>query len=197
VELDETVTLGFLHVLERLGPVERAVFLLREVFDVGYEEIAAIVGRSEDACRQTAHRARERVRAERPRFAVEPARRRALVEAFMVAVSSGDAASLERLLHDDVAMLSDGGAGRHAARRPVRGPSRVARLMVNLAKRLHAESVVDVVEANGELAVLVSRDDQPELLVEFEFDAGQLRRIHTVVNPDKLAAVLAAASPLQ
>ncbi|MDH4146721.1 MAG: RNA polymerase sigma factor SigJ [Acidimicrobiia bacterium] len=192
VELDESVRLGFLAVLERLGPVERAVFLLRDVFDLPYAEIAEIVERNEAAVRQTAHRARSRVRAERPRFDPAGPREHQLLEAFLVAAASGSVEDLQKLLAEDVVLLSDGGPRHRAARQPVVGPSRLARFLVNLTKRLRAGSTVEIVEANGEPAVVVRTGDTPVLLLEVEFDGPLVRRIHSVVNPDKLASVATA-----
>lgn len=104
VELDESITLSFLHVLDRLEPVERAVFLLHDVFGASYDEVAELVGRTPENCRQIAHRARERVRSERPRVEVDPVRRRALLDSFLEAVLRGEAERLSALLAEDVSM---------------------------------------------------------------------------------------------
>jgi RNA polymerase sigma-70 factor, ECF subfamily len=190
VEADESLTLSFLHVLDRLEPVERAVFLLREVFDVDYDEVAGVVGRTPETCRQIAHRARQRVRSERPRFDIDPDRRQALLDSFLLAALSGEPHQLQKLLADDVVLVSDGGPSRHAARRPVIGPHRVSRFIVNLTARLSADAEVVHVHANGEPSVAVLTADQTLLLVP-EFDGGLLRRIELVSAPEKLSAVCA------
>jgi RNA polymerase sigma-70 factor, ECF subfamily len=191
LELDETVTIGFLHVLERLGPVDRAVFLLRDVFEVPYAEIAATIGRSEGACRQVAHRARERVRAERPRVTVSEAHQQELLDAFMVAAASGDMVALEHILADDVVLTSDGGAEHHAARRPVVGSSRVARFVVNLMGRADGDVQIVRTQANGEPALYLAAGPDRAVLVVFSLDAERVLGINLVVNPEKLIAARA------
>ncbi len=193
VETDESLTLSFLHVLDRLEPVERAVFLLREVFAADYAEVAEVVGRTPETCRQIAHRARQRVRSERPRFDVDPERRQALLDSFLAAALSGEARQLQELLAEDVILVSDGGPTRHAARRPVVGPHRVSRFITNLATRIPADAEVVAVEANGQPAVVIVTAEQTLVLVP-EFDGPLLRRIEVISAPEKLAAVSAAIS---
>ncbi len=191
VEVNESLTLSFLHVLDRLEPVERAVFLLREVFAADYAEVADVVGRSPETCRQIAHRARQRVRSERPRFDVDPDRRQELLDSFLVAALSGEPQQLAELLAEDVVLVSDGGPSRHAARRPVVGPHRVSRFVTNLATRFSAVAAdVVLVHANGEPAILLLKSDYTLLLVP-EFDGTLLRRIELISAPEKLAAVRA------
>jgi len=167
------------------------VFVLRDVFDVPYPEVAAIVDRTEGNCRQIARRARDHVRTERPRMAPNTERDRRLLDAFLVALSSGDPAELERLLHDDVVLVSDGGAKARAARRPILGSHRVARFFVGVSKkvppgRLSAEYVV----ANGQLALNISINGRVDSLIMVEPGVGSERiaRIFVVRNPDKLKA---------
>lgn len=187
VGLNESLTLGFLTVLDRLEPVDRAVFLLREVFQQPYEEVAAVVQRSEANCRQINRRARERVRQERPAATVDPDHRKELLDAFLAALFTGEPAALEPLLHDDVVLLSDGGPERRAARRPVVGPQRVARLLSNLAKRVPAGDVaVETVVVNGQPGVFVLVDAVPLLLQDLELRDGRIVAIHSILNPDKL-----------
>jgi RNA polymerase sigma-70 factor (ECF subfamily) len=191
VLLAESLTLGVLTVLERLEPVERAVFVLREVFDEPYPSIAGIVGRSEAACRQLVHRARERVRAERATRVVSPARRDELVAAFARAIAAADVDGLRQMLADDVVLISDGGADHHAARRPVVGADRVSRFIVNITKRLRDPIELRLVTVNlqpGFLAVLRGR---PLNLTVLELDDSAIRGIRNIVNPAKLRAVMA------
>ena len=133
VASSDSLTLGFLRVLETLDPTERAVFLLHDVFAVPFAEVAVAVDRNEAATRQMARRAREKVRDGRPRLTPPPAEVRELSDAFLAAILEGDVDRLTTMLTDDVVHISDGGPDHHAARRPVRGPDKVARLFVNLA----------------------------------------------------------------
>ena len=188
-ELADSLTLGFLHLLEALGPAERVVFILADVFAVPFGEIAPVVGRSEAACRQVASRARRRLRAERPRSYRAPGDVAArTVGALLAATVSGDVEEVVRLLGDDVVLISDGGAERRAARRPVRGPGRVARLLVNLAKRF-PELSVEPLAINGELGVVASMAGEPLLAMAAEVVDGEVVAIHVLRSAEKLAAL--------
>jgi RNA polymerase sigma-70 factor (ECF subfamily) len=188
----ESLTLGFLTVLERLEPVERAVFLLHDVFGYPFADVAAHVERSEAAARQIAKRARDRVQAERPRVDADPDHAEELAAAFLGAVIQGDVDGLRRLLTDDVLHLSDGGAHRRAARRPVVGADRVARLLVNLASRMAPGTRVDPVRVNGQLGWYITVEGRPELVLVPSFRDGRVASILGVLNPDKLARFHAA-----
>jgi RNA polymerase sigma-70 factor (ECF subfamily) len=191
VLLAESLTLGVLTVLERLDPVERAVFVLREVFDEPYSAIAEIVRRSEAACRQLGHRARERVRAERRRRPIDPAHRDELVAAFVGAIAAGDVDGVRRLLADDVILVSDGGPDHHAARRPVVGTDRVARFLVNISKRLGPPIAVRRVTVNHQPAILAHIGRRPLVLTVLDLDEQGVRGVQAIVNPDKLASLRA------
>ncbi|HSP03721.1 MAG TPA: RNA polymerase sigma factor SigJ [Acidimicrobiales bacterium] len=188
----ESLSLAFLTVLERLEPVERAVFLLHDVFGYPFADVAAHVERSEAAARQIAKRARDRVQAERPRMDADPTHAEELAEAFLGAVVQGDVDGLRRLLTDDVVHLSDGGAHRRAARRPVIGADRVARLLVNLASRMEPGTRVDPVRVNGQLGWYVTVEGRPELVLVPSFRDGRVASVLAVLNPDKLARFHAA-----
>lgn len=187
VELAESLTIGFLVVLERLGPVERAVFLLADVFGESYAEIAPIVERSEGACRQIASRARKRVRDERRRFEPAPSRRADLLHAFMAACAFGQIDDLRRILSDDVVLVSDGGQEVHAARRPVIGFHRVSRLLASLTRRMPQDAQVELHEVNGEPGLLFARRGRPWLVMAFEMHGDQIAAIRIVINPAKLS----------
>lgn len=187
VELAESLTIGFLVVLERLGPVERAVFLLADVFGESYAEIAPIVERSEGACRQIASRARKRVRDERRRFEPAPSRRADLLHAFMAACAFGQIDDLRRILSDDVVLVSDGGQEVHAARRPVIGFHRVSRLLASLTRRMPQDAQVELHEVNGEPGLLFARRGRPWLVMAFEMHGEQIAAIRVVINPAKLS----------
>lgn len=187
VALAETLTLGFLVVLDRLSPTERAVFLLTEVFGAPHAEVAAATGRSEAACRQLASRARRKVRDARPPVA-DPAAGELLAD-LVAALSTGDAGRVVALLAPDVVLVSDGGPGRRAARRPVVGPDRVARLLTHLASRTPEGAEVGTATLNGAPALVVRAPDL-HLVMAVEGDgSGRVRRVHTVLNPAKLGAL--------
>lgn len=182
--LSESLTLGFLTVLERLGPVERAVFLLADVFDEPFVAIADTVGRSEEACRQIASRARRRVREERKRF--EPSDSDALVRAFVEACLIGTLDEFRKVLSDDVVLVSDGGADVHAARRPVVGVERVARLLGNLVKRMPTDVDIEFHRVNHEAGLLVRRGGLPWYVLALEQRDGRAAAVRLVLNPEKL-----------
>lgn len=183
----ESLTLGFLAVLERLQPVERAVFLLHDVFGYPFTEVAATVERSEAATRQIAHRARQRVQADRVRVDPDPDRVEQLADAFLGAMLEGDVDALRALLTEDVVHVSDGGADRRAARRPVVGAHRVARLMVNLASRVEPGTELHPVIVNGQYGWYATMRAEPLMVLVPSFHGGRVSRLHAVLNPDKLA----------
>ena len=192
-EWAESLTLGFLVVLERLAPVERAVFLLADVFGEPYASIAAVVDRSEEACRQIASRARQRVRDARRHVAPAPGAADAteLVQRFMAACAFGQVEDLRRLLLDDVVLVSDGGRDVHAARRPVVGAERVGRFLVNVSRRLPTDVAVDVREVNGEPGLLFHRAGSLTMVMVFEVVDGRLAALRLLLNPTKLQRIAA------
>jgi RNA polymerase sigma-70 factor (TIGR02957 family) len=186
VELAESVSIAMLTVLESLGPVERAVFVLHEVFQTPYEEIAEAVGKTPTAVRQIAHRAREHVTARRPRSRVSKAEQAAVVARFLAAVRSGDIQGLLDVLAPDVVLVSDGGGVVPAALRPIRGADRVAALLGGLAGMLdgfHAESVW----LNGALAMRTDLDATLDTVASLVVANGRITQIHAIRNPQKLA----------
>jgi RNA polymerase sigma-70 factor, ECF subfamily len=188
----ETLSYAVLVMLERLSPVERAVFVLREAFDYGYDEIAEIVGKSEDNCRQLASRARRHVGERKRRF--EPSRD--LVRRFVEALQKGDAQPLVELLAADVVFYGDGGGKAPAVGRPVRGAEAVARLLdgfVRVGRRRGAAA--QMAEVNGEPAMLAIQDGRLVAVWTFESSADGLRAIRGVVNPDKLAHISSTILP--
>jgi RNA polymerase sigma-70 factor (ECF subfamily) len=185
-ELAESLTLGFLTVLDRLGPVERAVFLLADVFGEPFPVVARAVGKSEEACRQIASRARRRVREER---AGAQAADRALLEKLVFATAAGDVDAVLGLLAPEVVLVSDGGPHRHAARYPVVGPARVARLLVNLAARWNDEDdSAEFAEVNGAPALVMRVAGAPIVLTADRVD-DRVATIRVCVNPAKLGAL--------
>lgn len=188
LERSESLELGFLIVLDTLGEVERAVFVLADVFAVPYAEIAEVVDRSPEACRQLASRARRKVRD--ARAGRRPADEGLLGE-LVGAIAMGDMGRVIELLAPDVVLTSDGGPRRHAARRPVVLPERVARLLVNLAARLPPDGELGIEQVNG-AAALVARSEAEVLVLTAERDArtGAVSTIQMLLNPDKVAALL-------
>ncbi len=195
-ELDESLTIGYLHLLEQLTPRERAAHLLHDVYDFSFREIAPMIDREEAACRQLASRARTKLRASRPDRdrAPSPDVDSELCHRLVGAVAGGDVGQVLRLLADDVVHISDGGAEHRAARQPVIGPERVARLLVNLAGRLSAEELAELdlrfLRVNHQAAVLVMVGERPLVMLAIDTDGERILRIWAVVNPDKLHAVL-------
>jgi RNA polymerase sigma-70 factor (ECF subfamily) len=183
----DSLALGFVRVLETLDPTERAVFLLHDVFAVPFAEIAVTVGRNEPTTRQMARRARIKVREGRPALGSPPAEWRALSEAFLAAVIDGDIDRLATMLTDDVVHISDGGPDHHAARRPVRGADKVARLFVNLARREWLPTdELRWVDVNGQPGAYVVRNGDPYLLTVLGWRDGRVAEALAIVNPDKL-----------
>jgi RNA polymerase sigma-70 factor (ECF subfamily) len=188
IELQESLTLGFLTMLERLTPVERVVFLLADVFGVPFGQIAETVDRSPAACRQVASRARQRVREGRPRFRPTDAEAWQATAAFFAATAAGDLDGLMKVLSPDIVVMTDGGADHHAARRPVVGPHRVARYLVNLAAR-RPRMEVEPALVNGEPGCIIRTDGRIEMVLSVQVERSLVVGLHAVVNPDKFAAV--------
>ena len=195
-ELADSLTLGFLTMLERLGPLERAVLVLAEAFTVPFAEIADIVGRSPAACRQIASRARRRL-AEVPRPSASAANRK-VVDRLVVAIGAGDLEGVLGLLAPEAELTAEGGPGRRAAVRPVVGAPRVARFLVNVARKVHGRLSAVPVTVNGDPGFVVSIDDQVDQVMAFEVGGGRVRGVRIVRNPQKLTRVRPAArSPVR
>ncbi|HEY0172179.1 MAG TPA: RNA polymerase sigma factor SigJ [Pyrinomonadaceae bacterium] len=186
LELDSDLSMAFMVLLERLAPVERAAFLLHDVFDCDYAEIARILRRSEAACRQVVHRARERVRRDKPRFRASDEERRRLIGKFMEAAVAGDAATLLSLFAEDATLTSDGGGVVPAARKVVRGRGRIARLYLVLARRLGSRLTQSVHMINGEPGLVGYIDGVPFSAISFETDGRSILALYNVLNPAKL-----------
>jgi RNA polymerase sigma-70 factor (ECF subfamily) len=194
VELGEQVSLALLVVLETLSPVERAVFVLREVFGLPAAEVAAALGRSEAAVRQLAHRAREHVEARRPRFDTDRRAQREVTERFLAAAVGGDVESLLAALAPGVVLVSDGGGRVKAARRPIEGADKVARFLAAIGP-LGAEVPglrVDVAEVNGAPAVLAWTDEGPFMALQLVVVDGLVEQVFYIGNPEKLRGIAAA-----
>jgi RNA polymerase sigma-70 factor, ECF subfamily len=189
VGFDETLSMAFLVVLESLNPVERAVFLLREVFDYDYEEISRIVDKSEANCRQIARRARSAVAARRPRFERSPEQEERLTRRFVETCMSGDMKGLLELLSEEVTLWSDGGGKVAAAPYPIHGPERVVRFLLGVLRTVPPGFSVRPSWVNGEPGVVGYVDGYPTGVVALEVEDSSVRGVHIVVNPDKLRAI--------
>ena len=187
VELAESVSIAMLTVLESLGPTERAVFVLREVFDLGYPEVGEVVGKSQAAVRQIAHRAREHVSSRQPRMQVSASEHARAVERFLAALHSGDLQGLLDALAPDVVAVADGGGVVPAARRPIFGAERVAHLFSAFASRLAPPVVTETVLLNGMQGIRVDIDGALTAAISFVVEDGRISHIYAVNNPHKLA----------
>ena len=169
--------------------MERVVFVLADVFDVPFKEIAETVGKSADACRQIASRARRRVHEARPHRYTPPNDEAArVVGEMLAATTAGDIDGLVRLLAEDAVLVSDGGPHKRAARHPIKGRDRLARFMANLGKR-YSNATIEPVALNGELGMVIYDDGQRLAAMSFEVDAGLVCEVHVIVADDKLAAL--------
>jgi RNA polymerase sigma-70 factor (ECF subfamily) len=189
VETSESVSLAFLVVLESLSPLERAAYLLRRVFDYGYDEIGTILDKSQQSCRQLVHRAEGSIRERRPRFEPDPREAERITGAFLQACASGDLDGLVQLLSDDAVVYSDGGGKVPAARVPIVGVDRVARLFLGLARQATAGWEARRVRVNGQPGVLILIAGHLEQVLTIEVVDGRIATIFVVRNPDKLANV--------
>jgi RNA polymerase sigma-70 factor (TIGR02957 family) len=187
VELADSVSMAMLLVLETLSPTQRAVFVLRDVFGLDYDEIAAAIGKSPAAVRQIAHRARAHVTARRPRGVVSPAQARAALQAFQRAAETGDLQSLLDILAPDVVALSDGGGVVQAVPTPVVGAGRVARLLTAGLPRIAAAATLEPAQVNGYPALIVRVNGQVDTVIAVRIDDGLISGLYAVRNPEKLA----------
>ena len=190
----QSLSAAFLLLLERLDPVERAVFLLREVFDYDYAEVATFTGKSEAHCRQILKRARDHIHAGRPRPGASPERRQELLLAFVQAVSGGDLAGIQRLLSDDIEFHSDGGGVTNAALRVVTTPDKVGRMLLGLAKKMNPAWTLEMAWMGGEPGLLFKLDGQVVQALSISADPNHITAIYSVLNPHKLSHLNAAPS---
>lgn len=187
LELADDLSIAFLAVLERLAPEERAAFLLHDVFDVGYPQIAAVVDRGEAACRQIVHRARERVRGDRKRFEVAETVKASLLQKFMAAVESRDEQALLGLFAPDATWTADGGGRVGAAPHPIVGADRIARLVVGLREKFWApDRTLEIATVNGETGLRTRDGNRLTAAISIVTDGNRILAVYAVINPDKL-----------
>jgi len=189
LERADNISVAFLAVLERLAPEARAAFLLREVFDADYDEVARTLGKSEAACRQLVHRAKAQVQEARPRFQVPRETHQRLLRAFADAAARGSLQDLKALMAEDVELIGDGGGKVQSFSKVLRGSQRLAQLYFALWRRMGAAVRMELVEINGEPGLLRFLDGQLESAQTFEIEGERIVRVRVQRNPDKLARI--------
>ena len=190
VDREESISVAFLVLLERLQPFERAVFLLREVFEYEFAEIAMMLDKSEAACRRSFSRAKKHLSEHRPRFPPSPQTHRQLLTGFFQAVQGGDMSSLMDLLSEDVTLWADGGGKiKTAALRSIVGRDAVARFSLGTVRFLPADYQVEIAEVNAQAAVIIRTGAQALFVLTIEVEAGQIQAIRIIANPEKLARI--------
>jgi RNA polymerase sigma-70 factor, ECF subfamily len=187
LDLAADLSIAFLTLLERLAPEERAAFLLHDVFDVGYREIAPVIDRSEAACRQVVHRARERVHGDRTRFDVSESAKADLLRKFVAATEARDEQALLALFAPDATWTADGGGKTAAAPVPIVGGARVARLVIGLREKFWAGNrTLELAMINGETGLCIRDGDRLTATMSIATDGERIFAVYAVVNPDKL-----------
>lgn len=190
VDLASDLSIAFLVLLERLAPEERAAFLLHDVFDRGYDEIAGMLGKSEAACRQIVHRARQRVRSNTPRFHATDDDKTRLLRQFTRAVEARDEETLRALFAPDATWTADGGGRVPASPRPIVGADRIAKLVIGLQERVFRNrTTLHLALVNGEPGVCVRLDGEVIGVMVVECDRDRIHAVYGIVNPDKLGNV--------
>jgi RNA polymerase sigma-70 factor (ECF subfamily) len=188
LDLADDLSMAFLTLLERLAPEERAAFLLHDVFEVDYRAIAAVIGRTEAACRQVVHRARERVRGERQRFATTEAAKTELLHRFLAAVEARDEQALLALFAPDASWTADSGGKTPAAPRPILGAERIAPLVISLREKFwEAGRHLEIALVNGETGLCLLDGERLVATMSIATDGQHIQAVYAVVNPDKLS----------
>jgi RNA polymerase sigma-70 factor (ECF subfamily) len=184
--LADSLSMAFLVLMESLSPVERAVYLLREVFDYDYPEIARIVSKSEIHCRQIVSRARQHLSSRRPRYEVLPGQQQRLSQQFAQACFSGDLPGLMTILAEDIVLHSDGGGKIKAAMRPIYGPDHVARFLLGILRKIPPGFTIHPAQINGQPGFITYIGNQPQIVLILDIMEERIGGIYVVVNPDKL-----------
>ncbi len=190
VEMEESISLAFLVLLEQLQPFERAVFLLREVFEYEFAEIATMLDKSEAACRRSFSRAKLHLAAHRPRFPASPETHRQLLTAYFQAVQNGEMTALKDQLAEEVTLWADGGGKvKQAALRPISGREAVARFSLGTKRFWPENARIELAEVNGQAALIIRTGGQVFSVVTIDVEQGRIQAIRVIANPDKLARV--------
>lgn len=189
-ELTESLSFAFLILLECLSPTERAIFLLREVFDYKYEDIAKIVNKSASNCRQITRRARQHLILRRPSVSPPPQRQEELVEQFCACWNQGDVHGLIAMMAEDITFWADGGGQVIAVQKPAHGCLKVSRFLVAIRQNKQLPNLIPkIVQVNEQPAIINFANDKPQSIFNFEFSGDCIQSIFAVVNPDKLKAI--------
>ena len=187
LDLADDLSMAFLNILERLAPEERAAFLLHDVFDVGYGDIASVLEKTESACRQVVHRARERVRSDRRRFEVTESAKAAMLQKFLAAMEARNEQALLALFAPDATWTADGGGRTAAGLHPIAGADRIARLVIGLREKFWAaDRTLHVETVNGETALCMRDGARLTATISIATDGEHIHAVYAVVNPDKL-----------
>jgi RNA polymerase sigma-70 factor (ECF subfamily) len=189
----EDVSFALMAVLERLSPLERVVFVLRNAFDLTFDEIVPVVRRDAATCRKIFSRARVRILEERPRFTIDRERHRALLRSFTEAALGGDTAKLVSLLDDDVVLHGDGGGKALAIKKPVVGSIAVAHFIIAVTRTLPTDVSVDEIDLNGAPGLVLTAGGRPVVAILIDTDGERIQSVFAVANPDKLDAIAPAA----
>jgi len=190
VDRNESISLAFLVLLEQLQPFERAVFLLREVFEYDFAEIATMLGKSEAACRRSFSRAKHHLAEHRPRFPSSPHIHRQMLTGFLQAVQDGELTTLTNLLSEGVTLWADGGGKiKTAALRPIVGRDAVARFSLGTVRFLPEDYQMEIAEVNGQAALITRAGGQALFVLTIEVEAERIQAIHIIANPEKLARI--------
>jgi RNA polymerase sigma-70 factor, ECF subfamily len=189
----EDVSFAMLVVLERLSPLQRVVFVLHNAFDLAFEEIAPVVQRDAATCRKIFSRARAHMREQRPRFAIDRERHRALLRSFADAARSGDTAGLVALLDENVVLHGDGGGKALALKKPVVGNVAVAQFLAAVTRTLSADATAELIELNGEPGLVLKTGGNPVVAILVESDGERIYSVYGVSNPDKLGGIAGAS----
>lgn len=187
--LGDSLGMAFLFMLEALGPVERAVFLLREAFDYDYAEIAPIVGKSEAACRQMVSRAKSHFAQREPAKTAPSPKAERIVQRFMGACATGNVSELLAVLTDDAVLYADGGGRVRSVLRPIRSAEHISRFFAGIHRRFPSSAPIVITRVNGEVGTVTRRADGNLSVSAFAFDGDRIRAIYTVSNPEKLRHV--------
>ncbi len=188
-ELSEALSIAFLHLLEQLSPLERAVFLLRQVFDYEYGEIAAMVQKNEDNCRQIVRRARQHLGASRSQYHASKEQQDNILHQFLRACTSGDMDGLLALLANDIVTYSDGGGKVPTARKPIYGADKVARFFLGIVWKVPNHFTLRIANINGRPGIVNYVNDQPYSIITLDIVDGRIQEIDIIANPDKLRGV--------
>lgn len=190
LEFSSNLSIAFMALLERLSPTERAAFLLHDIFNCPYSEIARIVGKNEAACRQMIHRARMRVRNEESRYEASEKERIRLVEKFLAAVNASDEETLLSLFAEDVTLTADGGGVVPAARKVIVGKRKIVRLFYLLRVKLKEQIQFRAAQVNGQTGFVTYIYGKPFSVATFETDGSQIHAVYNLLNPDKLKSFI-------